>query len=264
MSSILKALKKLESDSSHQDIFIPWPRNIQRKRNGITDTGRTGRTAKKIILIAALLVIVASGAMWFGRKQVSIKGLDSGTISSSVKEETKKPAAELKTPYHPAPSALEKKPLPVSKQESTLVEKPKPRPKKPTVGAPRHQKRVTPTTSPVKPYQEKKFESFNKAQSPLIEKETKPPTPMLKSDKEEKSAVIPKKQSSPIEQMDGNRLKLDAIAWSDDPKKRIAVINGRIVREGESVEGYVIIRIDVEEVIVREGGKSWRLVFRIH
>ena len=101
-------------------------------------------------------------------------------------------------------------------------------------------------------------------QTPPIKKDTQPSRPILKPDKEEKSAAIPKTQPSPIELMDETRLKLDAIGWSDDPKKRIAVINGRIVREKESIEGYFIVRIDAEEVVVREGGKSWRLVFRIH
>ncbi|MFC1887155.1 general secretion pathway protein GspB, partial [Thermodesulfobacteriota bacterium] len=67
-----------------------------------------------------------------------------------------------------------------------------------------------------------------------------------------------------IEQLDEARLKLDAVAWSEDPKRRIAVINGHIMREGQSIDGFVIDRIGAEEVVVREGGLLWRLVFRIH
>jgi hypothetical protein len=51
------------------------------------------------------------------------------------------------------------------------------------------------------------------------------------------------------------------LAWSDDAARRMAVINGRIVHEGESVDGYQVVKIRAEDVIVKEGGKSWSLEF---
>ena len=57
------------------------------------------------------------------------------------------------------------------------------------------------------------------------------------------------------------RLKLQALAWSDDAARRMAVINGRIVHEGESVDGYQVMMIREEDVIVREKGQSWSLEF---
>ena len=57
------------------------------------------------------------------------------------------------------------------------------------------------------------------------------------------------------------KLKLQALAWSDDAVRRMAVINGRIVHEGESVDGYQVVEIRMEDVIVNAGGKSWRLEF---
>jgi hypothetical protein len=56
-------------------------------------------------------------------------------------------------------------------------------------------------------------------------------------------------------------LKLQALAWSDDKDRRMAVINGRIVHEGESVDGYQVITIRREDIILKEGQKSWRLEF---
>jgi hypothetical protein len=41
----------------------------------------------------------------------------------------------------------------------------------------------------------------------------------------------------------------------------MAVINGRIVHEGDSVDGYQVLKIRQEDVIVSENGKSWRLAF---
>jgi len=51
------------------------------------------------------------------------------------------------------------------------------------------------------------------------------------------------------------------LAWSDDAVRRMAVINDRIVHEGESVDGYQVVEIRMEDVIVNAGGKSWRLEF---
>ena len=51
------------------------------------------------------------------------------------------------------------------------------------------------------------------------------------------------------------------MAWSDDAARRMAVINGRIVHEGESVDGYQVLEIREEDVIVDAAGKSWRLEF---
>lgn len=66
------------------------------------------------------------------------------------------------------------------------------------------------------------------------------------------------------DRIDDSRLKLQALAWFDSAAKRMAVINGRIVHEGESVDGYQVIKIRQEDVVVNEGGKSWRLEFGLH
>jgi hypothetical protein len=41
----------------------------------------------------------------------------------------------------------------------------------------------------------------------------------------------------------------------------MAVINGRIVREGESADGYQINQIRQEDVVVSDGRQSWSLEF---
>ena len=67
--------------------------------------------------------------------------------------------------------------------------------------------------------------------------------------------------SASYRRLDDSKLKLQAIAWSNDAVQRIAVINGHIVREGESVEGYSVNQIRQEDVIVSDGTESWRLEF---
>ena len=60
-----------------------------------------------------------------------------------------------------------------------------------------------------------------------------------------------------------SELKLQAIAWSDDTARRMAVINDHIVREGETVDGYSITSIRRDDVIVNDGTTSWRLEFSL-
>jgi cytoskeletal protein RodZ len=58
-----------------------------------------------------------------------------------------------------------------------------------------------------------------------------------------------------------NRLKIQAIAWSPVSEERMAVINSRIVREGSSVEGFSVVAIRPDDVIVKEQGRLYRVVF---
>jgi hypothetical protein len=58
-------------------------------------------------------------------------------------------------------------------------------------------------------------------------------------------------------------LKLQAISWASAPGDRLAVINGNIMREGTSLEGYSIVQIDRDEVVVRKGSEQWKLVFNL-
>ena len=56
---------------------------------------------------------------------------------------------------------------------------------------------------------------------------------------------------------------LQAITWSKNPDKRIAVVNNRILRQGEVVSGYRIDTINQDDIILTDAGEKWKLVFRI-
>ena len=64
-----------------------------------------------------------------------------------------------------------------------------------------------------------------------------------------------------IQIVDDPRLQLQAIAWSEQAKDRIAVINGSLVREGGQVKGVTIIEIGVDVVVFEEGGRRWKQKF---
>jgi len=65
-----------------------------------------------------------------------------------------------------------------------------------------------------------------------------------------------------IEPLKEGILKLQAISWSKDPEDRIVVINNNVVGEGEYVEGYTLVRIEKEQVILRHSGREYKLVFK--
>ena len=56
-------------------------------------------------------------------------------------------------------------------------------------------------------------------------------------------------------------LKLQAIAWSKSKKKRIAVINGNILKEGGDVDEYYVVTINRDDVILRKNGVDFKLHF---
>jgi hypothetical protein len=70
-------------------------------------------------------------------------------------------------------------------------------------------------------------------------------------------------QTRPSNIIDESILKLQAISWSQTPDKRIAVINSRIVKEGDSVDGCYIIRIDEDYVAVLYDKDEWQLKFSL-
>jgi type II secretory pathway component PulC len=59
--------------------------------------------------------------------------------------------------------------------------------------------------------------------------------------------------------LDESKLKVMAIAWTTEASRRLAVVNGHIVKEGESVEGFNVTQIRKDDIIVNDGGRSWRV-----
>lgn len=74
--------------------------------------------------------------------------------------------------------------------------------------------------------------------------------------------TAPRSKNSPqYDRLEDNELILQAIAWSPEPTERIAVINGSIVREGETVGGFTLMNIRPDDIVLNDGSKSWQLDF---
>ena len=57
-------------------------------------------------------------------------------------------------------------------------------------------------------------------------------------------------------------LNLQAISWNKEKEKRIAVIDGRICREGDSVGEYTLKQINPDDVVLSKAGTTGKIVFR--
>ena len=63
------------------------------------------------------------------------------------------------------------------------------------------------------------------------------------------------------QRLNDGRLKVQAIAWAPEPTERMAVVNNRIVREGGNLEGFFIVGIGRDAVFVREEGRLLKVPF---
>ena len=59
-----------------------------------------------------------------------------------------------------------------------------------------------------------------------------------------------------------DRMLLQALAWSASPAKRMGVIDGVVVREGDDVNGFTVVKIQKREMILSQNGQYFRLEFK--
>jgi Type II secretion system protein B len=103
------------------------------------------------------------------------------------------------------------------------------------------------------------------APSPVTEKSLTTQKQDIKEKMTEKSIQPFSKNDSRKEEilpLKNEMLSIQAISWAKNPSDRIAVINSKIVGEGESVQGYDILEIGKDEVILRLSDQKFRLAFK--
>jgi len=228
VSSILKALKKLDDDLPRKRRTVIWPSG-SRSRKAIRRWDiSAGHSTAVLWGLLGVVVVIAAGGLFFYLKPAS----------DSPKETTAAVTRPISKPDQassvPKPAARPPARPPAKKPPKTAARQPERQP------AP-----ALPVTKP--------------APSPTVIK--KPEPPVRRSPSAKKKAVkpsVPAPVSLPILT---SGPELQAISWAPAPGDRLAVINGNIVREGASLDGYVIVQIDKEEVTVRKGSEQWKLVF---
>jgi hypothetical protein len=263
LSSILRALKKLENEPRHLD----ESRHLDNKFVPLADIG-TQRPISSIFImvvgggIVCGLVILAGWWFFSGKAQAPISETQKISLPDSK-------LAEIS----PAPSMdLNKKRVETVTEEAGKLSLETSETKKKveyvrateTVGLVESFPHVTDekdissaerqTPEEVAPAQvipnlKENEQRLQISEEPVIISENPPATP-------EKTAEVE------IPKLNDPDMKLQAVTWSRVPQKRIAVINNRILREGDMVSGYLIISINQDDVVISRGGKKWKFFFR--
>jgi hypothetical protein len=279
LSTILKALKRIDQTSPPDDLQS-WPPQIDTKKTVTTRVKKIWLNRKAYLAVILALIVVAGGWLAYSNRELLLAKIFSGGTSNNVKSTSSDPSPG--GPVYQAkiyPPASETQARSEKKASASVKEKKGTGSKKPL-------KKTSPdatssdlTQTPQKQKTEKKPAFLaSKKTEPLRQKprsksgdsrsQLKQPQKTPVKDTRSGAALQPKRTESAVKQnsrsyrrLDDSKLKLQAIAWSNQAAQRIAVINGHVVREGESVEGFSVNQIRQEDVIVNDGTESWRLEF---
>lgn len=228
MSSILEALKKVEAETASETAIEP-PGGVVNTRKVFTARAKRNgqkKIAKRITAAGLLLVILLGG----------------GYLTHKLWSQ-KTPHPHLSQPIRTVtPQALKPKPAEPKPQSATPAPLTNPQPVK--KNTPVKQQAPLTSVSPLSP-------------QPAESASQKAPAFIAQKDNPSRSPAQP-----PIKTADASRYQLQAIAWSPEPGERMAVVNGSIVKEGESVAGLTVTRIMPEVIILSDGINRWRLPFR--
>jgi len=282
LSSILKALKKIEEETPPPEAFPSLPQPINSKQALNSNTLKRRRVRKILIFLILLAAAGAAAGLLFSQHRLIVAKIRSAADSGN----TRRSAVQT-----PPPTKIFKAKITGQTKKSTPL-----RPVPKVQGQNHAQKSMAGTGAGKYQTDQASFPSGSTAgqddskSSSLgsaaavepklkVEKPLKKLSTPMRAAPAEKSdtrrenapvepvAAVQKKSLLPPEaaydRIEDSKLKLQALAWSTDVARRMAVINGRIVHEGESVDGYQVIQIREEDVVVNDGGKSWRLAFGV-
>lgn len=283
MSTILRALKKLEQDKETLETKgLPGISTTAAATSGSRRADRAKRLRRLGYTAAVGMVFlgVTGAAVYFFIQSRS----STPPVSQSERTIPKTPTNAQ--PPRPNPTGDRTRPAAPPTHRVPVQTKSEP-PVKSEPSAPESPAR-TPTTgtmATVKPRMPDWVESDAPTQAdpsgrtPLPAESKKPPaaTPRSTESEARRTAAAPPTKSPPpasteartsdearfsaAERLRDDRLKIQAIDWSPVADDRMAVINSHIVREGSSVEGFSVIAIRQDDVIVKEQGRLYRVVF---
>jgi hypothetical protein len=268
LSTILKALKRIDQTSPPPDDLQAWPPTIDTKK---TIRARIHKIwLHRKVYLALILAVVLIAAGWLAYSQRN--WLASKILPQKTSAKGPVYQAKINPGSDESKDAAPKKAPTLKGQNARSSARSAPRP----VGVERSSRRVPPIPASQKSRKNKMLTSSGKAQSPetntasksnISRSPTAGPTKSKQGNTRPASAAPMKKSSTRVtrsyQRLDDSKLKLQAIAWSKDAAQRLAVINDHIVREGESVEGFLVNQIRQEDVVVNDGSASWQLEFSL-
>lgn len=279
MSSILKALKKLEQENTRRENNASWPQAPTASTPSAQQVQRTWAPANWLILLLCAAMLGMSG--WLTLKKSPAPTGPPVDISSGIAGKTTPNAAPADR------AAPEQQPTLMTAAERTTISHPEVDTEFTLSAVQISESQVTvPSEQP--PTEPLFRQGLTATQVPFL-KETQSPSdeetalsaikPFARdasgqsafttrpAPAEEPAKPLPPKASQlstvqPARRIADSILKLQAVTWAPLAAKRFAVINNRIVREGEGVDGYLVAHIDKDFVTVSKNNQSWEVRFR--
>ena len=249
MSSILKALKKIETSGVSEDTRgYAVPYEAQAMLPSRRAAKWYARRSTLYVLTAVLLAAGAAAYYGWSRSKTPSQAVGVAREVRSPLPATQTPPAPLTAPRTAGPDPATSPTPSARSSEKAAGSAPADAQAKavPPVQAPPPSSRIRPRDS-----------------GGLGAPETRPPVGQRSAsiaDRAGTSRAAPSRSAADsLDRLEESKLRVMAIAWADDPARRLAVVNGHIVREGESVEGYSVTQIRKDDIIVNDGSRSWRV-----
>lgn len=268
MSSILKALKKVEGSSPDKKGVNPWLLKAAARKAASPRTGYLRGLRLLLPLVAVVALIIA--AVWYAavRQDTPLPAVPAADNAAQVPAPANTAAVQAPEQEQTALTTPDKTPLTAAaetvaiKEPATVSDRPAepaPTPAMPGSSLPAGEvKKVLPVKTAIAP-------ATAPAPAPAppalkaIKTETSP-QPAAGESKEDTALPAP---SGPLQVLNEAILKLQAITWSASPAGRFALINNKIVRIGEYINNYSLVGIEEDHVVVFGEGSYWKLEFRI-
>jgi hypothetical protein len=269
LSTILKALKRVDQSTPPSDSPESGPSMIDTKKAIRSRIFRIWLQRKAVFALIVLVVVIAAGWLIYSQKDRLISKIG----ASGQPQKPPVFQAKIEPPPRQAKEPKPQQAAPLNGQQASGRATSEPdgnsaeRPSSTSSRNPSGQKDQTHQMTALKP-QVRAPASKSPAKSRISgssktkaadSSQSNKRQPVTAPAKKSKTRAVPTARSYP--RLDNAKLTLQAIAWSNIAAERIAVINDRIVREGESVEGYSINQIRQEDVVVNDGARSWQLEF---
>ncbi len=291
MSTILKALKQAELESPDQEGANPLPYTVRytlsSQRQHLKPNAYLNLNRVMVLCTTIIVLLIFSYYYFFNKKntyhQMSHTGERSqvlDTLPDTLKDQKQiftepvtKPSKAPDTSSETIPK-LTAKSFDRSKPENETVLKHESANQIPTANPfSDNKKRQVIMTSHTNSSKKKEEESSSKpageaktisdenvistVKEPVVnhsKKENLITDEKISADKDLiKNKILPLKNSS---------LKIQALSWAEEPASRVAVIDNKILTEGDYVQGYRLVIIEKDSVILHHSNNDYRLNFR--
>jgi len=231
LSSILKALKKIEQDESHggKETHV-WPDSIHSAKKLVQ---RKNRRQRVLISLVTFCCVLAAGIIYTGSK-MNFADKTKSTLSPTAKKTAEVSSTEQKKQITEKVSGKieETNPLLLSKKQSEVA-----------------------------------LPLIMKTNEAALQKDNSPPASDIESlepgEPVEPKTDITRQDENLPEIKNDSRLKIQAIAWAEEPSRRFVVINNSIIREGGTIDSITVVSIEDNIIHFNENGNTWRQRFVI-